>query len=91
MTDKVGWDAQRVADRKDPTMLTRTPHAPDNLSRRSLAQRRIRRTAPNRLFCSTNGCTTYLVPDEDGRRATCPICGLRRSIRADGAAAPRPH
>lgn len=72
-------------------MLTRTPHAPDSLSRRSMAQRRIRRTAANRLFCSTNGCATYLVPDVDGRRATCPICGLQRTIRRDAVAAPRPH
>jgi hypothetical protein len=73
-------------------MLTRTPHAPDSLSRRSTAQRRIRRTAANRLFCSTNGCATYLVPDEDGRRATCPICGLERAMRQDASAAvARPH
>jgi hypothetical protein len=62
-------------------MLTRSPHAPDSLSRRAMAQRRIRRTAPDRLFCSTNGCATYLVLDEGGRRATCPICGLRRRVR----------
>ena len=62
-------------------MLTRTPHAPDSLSRRAVAQRRIRRTAANRLFCSTNGCATYLVLDDDGRQATCPVCGLRRAIR----------
>jgi hypothetical protein len=69
-------------------MLTRTPHAPDTLSRRSLSQRRIRRTAGNRLFCSTNGCTTYLLPDEVGGGATCPVCGLRRRLRSaeDGGA-----
>jgi hypothetical protein len=61
-------------------MLTRLPHAPGSLSRRSQAQRRLRRTAPYRLFCSTNGCTTYLEPDPTGRRAVCPICGLQRSI-----------
>jgi hypothetical protein len=73
-------------------MITRTPHAPDALSRRTMAQRRIRRTAPNRLFCSTNGCATYLVPDDDGRGATCPICGLRRRTRdAAGTPAQRTH
>jgi hypothetical protein len=70
-------------------MLTRSPHAPGDLSRRSQAQRRMRRAAAFRLFCSTNGCTTYLVPDADGQRAVCPVCGLRRTIRADrGVAAP---
>ena len=73
-------------------MLTRTPHMPDSVSRRSLAQRRIRRTAPHRLFCSTNGCTTYLVLDDDGRQATCPVCGLRRRFRdAVEPEARRPH
>jgi hypothetical protein len=52
------------------------------LGRRAQAQRRLRRAAGRRLFCSTNGCTTYLVPDTDWRRATCPICGLRRSLPA---------
>lgn len=72
-------------------MLTRTPHAPDSLSRRTMAQRRIRRTAANRLFCSTNGCATYLVLDDDGRHATCPICGLERTVRQGASSALRPH
>jgi hypothetical protein len=70
----------RAAGRKE-SMLTRTPHAPGTLSRRSQAQRRMRRAAAQRMFCSTNGCTTYLMPDESGRTATCPICGLRRTVR----------
>jgi hypothetical protein len=53
------------------------------MSRRSQAQRRMRRAASQRLFCSTNGCTTYLVPDETGRHAMCPVCGLQRTVRAD--------
>jgi hypothetical protein len=52
------------------------------LGRRAQAQRRLRRAAGRRLFCSTNGCTTYLVPDADGHLATCPICGLRRGLEA---------
>ena len=64
-------------------MLSRSPHAPADLSRRSQAQRRIRRAVSQRLFCGTNGCTTYLVPDDSGRHAECPICGLQRTIRAD--------
>jgi hypothetical protein len=67
--------------RKDD-MLSRTPNAPASLSRRALAQRRLRRTAPHRLFCSTNGCTTFLVPDDSGEHAVCPVCGLQRTYRA---------
>jgi hypothetical protein len=73
-------------------MITRSPHAPDSLSRRTMAQRRIRRTAVNRLFCSTNGCATYLVPDDDGHGATCPICGLHRRVpNSPGTSSQRPH
>jgi hypothetical protein len=73
-------------------MLTRNPNAPGALTQRAMAQRRIRRTAADRLFCSTNGCTTFLVPDDDGGKATCPVCGLRRRIRSSaGDDHPRPH
>lgn len=79
-----GWPERthigRAAAERTP-MLHRNPHTNTDISRRSHAQRRLRRAAANRLFCSTNGCTTYLVPDEDGRRATCPVCGLQRRIR----------
>ncbi|MEX1296458.1 MAG: hypothetical protein AB1Z67_09835 [Candidatus Limnocylindrales bacterium] len=63
-------------------MLHRTPPTATDISRRSHAQRRLRRAASQRLFCSTNGCTTFLVPDDDGRIATCPVCGLHRRLRA---------
>ncbi len=72
--------------RKDE-MLSRTPNTPASLSRRAQAQRRLRRSAPHRLFCSTNGCTTFLVPDESGQRATCPVCGLQRTLQAPAVAA----
>lgn len=73
-------------------MLTRSPSAPADLSRRAHAQRRLRRTAPRRLFCSTNGCTTYLVPEASGRLAVCPVCGLRRDLRdARPVRDDRPH
>ena len=62
--------------------VTTRPPTTGMLGRRAQAQRRLRRAAGRRLFCTTNGCTTYLVPDGDGRRATCPICGLRRSLPA---------
>ena len=62
-------------------MLQRSPHSTTDISRRSHSQRRLRRAAAHRLFCSTNGCTTFLVPDEDGRTASCPVCGLLRRVR----------
>jgi len=74
-------------------MLTRTQHTPAAISRRTHAQRRLRRTAVNRLFCTTNGCTTFLLPDEEGLRAVCPVCGLERELRArhQERNAPLPH
>ncbi|MEA2025201.1 MAG: hypothetical protein U9O18_00775 [Chloroflexota bacterium] len=63
-------------------MFARTTHTPAGISRRSHSQRRLRRAAAHRLFCSTNGCTTFLVLDETGRRATCPVCGLQRTLRS---------
>lgn len=68
-------------------MLHRTPHHTD-MSRRSHAQRRLRRAAAQRLFCTTNGCTTFLLAEEDGRSATCPVCGLQRKLRAQPEAQP---
>jgi hypothetical protein len=70
-------------------MLQRTAHT--DLSRRSHAQRRLRRAAAHRLFCSTNGCTTYLVPDEEERTASCPVCGLQRTLRAQRNARQAPR
>lgn len=61
-------------------MLSRPTHTAASVSQRTHAQRRLRRSASHRLFCSTNGCTTFLVPDESGERAVCPICGLQRSM-----------
>jgi hypothetical protein len=64
-------------------MLTRTPHSPSQISRRGHAQRRLRRAATHRLFCSTNGCTTFLEPDQNGLTATCPVCGLQRGLGSE--------
>ena len=45
------------------------------------ARRRIRRTSHGSTFyCSTNGCTTYLVPDATSGLAICPVCGARRRL-----------
>jgi hypothetical protein len=44
--------------------------------------RRLRRrqATSNRLFCSTNGCASFLEIDVDGQQAVCPICGYRRRL-----------
>jgi hypothetical protein len=44
--------------------------------------RRLRRrsTATNRLFCSTNGCASFLEIDTDRHIATCPVCGYERRL-----------
>lgn len=61
-------------------MQTRTLHN-SNFNQFASARRRIRRaSAGHRLYCATNGCTTYLQADAGGHTATCPICGASRTI-----------
>jgi hypothetical protein len=45
-----------------------------------MRRQRRRSTAASELFCSTNGCATYLVPDPTTGAATCPVCGLVRRL-----------
>jgi hypothetical protein len=74
-------------------MLSRT-FTPAGLSQRSHAQRRLRRSAASRrLLCSTNGCTTFMVLDDAGTSATCPICGSNKRIKTPQPepVAARPH
>lgn len=59
-------------------MSTRTMRA-RALPLRSDASRRIRRLS-QRLFCRTNGCTTYLEVDRSRGMATCPVCGYSRLL-----------
>jgi len=44
--------------------------------------RRLRRrsTATNRLYCSTNGCASFLELDLERGSAVCPICGFERRL-----------
>jgi len=52
---------------------------------RASAMRRMRRrtanASSNRLYCSTNECTSFLVLDEATGTARCEICGLTRRVR----------
>jgi hypothetical protein len=62
------------------SMMTRTTTA--SVAGRSVAMRRMRRRAStaSRPYCSTNGCTSYLVVDPDTNVATCPVCGFTRHM-----------
>jgi len=44
-------------------------------------RRRTANASSNRLYCSTNGCTSFLVLDEATGTARCEICGLTRRVR----------
>jgi transcription initiation factor IIE alpha subunit len=54
------------------------------VGRASAMRRMRRRTAnanhPNRLYCATNGCTSFLVLDQATSTATCEICGYQRRL-----------
>lgn len=60
-------------------MSTRTMRAQSALSYRSGSSRRIRRLS-QRLYCTTNGCTTFLEIDRGHAIALCPVCGATRVI-----------
>jgi hypothetical protein len=50
---------------------------------RASSMRRMRRRVANasaRLYCATNGCTSFLVIDELGGVAYCEICGYHRRL-----------
>jgi hypothetical protein len=63
-------------------MNLRSEPFPLAVARRLSDRRRARRRRAQRreLYCRTNGCTTFLVPEPDGKTATCPVCGARRRI-----------
>ncbi len=49
---------------------------------RASSMRRMRRRSANagRLYCATNGCTSFLVLDEATGVAHCEICGYTRRL-----------
>ena len=61
-------------------MLTRA--TTNAVAYRASSMRRMRRraVAAGRIYCATNGCTSYLVIDELGGVAHCEICGYTRKI-----------
>jgi hypothetical protein len=58
------------------------PRTTTSVAGRSVAMRRMRRrtATANRPYCSTNGCTSYLVLDPASGVARCEICGYTRRL-----------
>jgi hypothetical protein len=52
------------------------------VANRASSMRRMRRRTANayRLYCATNGCTSFLVIDEATGSAHCEICGYTRRL-----------
>ncbi len=62
-------------------MLSRT--ATHGVAYRATSIRRQRRRATatyQSLYCATNGCTSFLVVDEQAKVARCEICGYIRRL-----------
>jgi len=61
-------------------MLSRTFHA-STIGRAASMRRLRRRSAANgRLFCSTNGCASFLEIQVEAGVARCPVCGFSRRL-----------
>ncbi len=61
-------------------MLTRA--TTNAVAQRASSMRPMRRRAvnANRLYCATNGCTSFLVVDDATGVARCEICGYVRKL-----------
>ena len=60
-------------------MLTRTYHS--SVVGRSASIRRMRRRSlSTKLYCRTNGCTSFLELQPELGRAICPICSYSRPL-----------
>jgi hypothetical protein len=61
-------------------MLTRTHHS--SVVGRSASIRRMRRRsiASTKLYCRTNGCTSFLEVQPERGLAVCPVCGYTKHL-----------
>lgn len=61
-------------------MLSRTSHS--SVIGRSASIRRMRRRSQtsSRLYCHTNGCTSFLELQPELGRAVCPVCGFTKHL-----------
>jgi LSD1 subclass zinc finger protein len=63
-------------------MISRSMTA--TMSGRAAAARRLRRRAVSstgRLYCTTNGCTTFMIVEEGSDIVRCPVCQAVRRLR----------
>ena len=60
-------------------MLTRTHHS-SVVGRQASIRRMRRRSMSTRLYCRTNGCTSFLELNPERGVATCPVCGYFRKL-----------
>jgi hypothetical protein len=60
-------------------MLSRSYQS--SMNGRSASMRRLRRRSMStRLYCRTNGCTSFLELHPERGIATCPVCGYTRRL-----------
>jgi hypothetical protein len=59
---------------------TRATRSVSPMTAHANSARRIRRTNHNHLYCSTNGCASFMQLDPASGVAKCPICGLERRV-----------
>ena len=61
-------------------MLSRTSHS--SVIGRSASIRRMRRRSmtTTRLYCRTNGCTSFLELQPELGQAVCPVCGFAKHL-----------
>lgn len=60
-------------------MLSRSYQSSIN-GRSASMRRQRRRSMSTRLYCRTNGCTSFLELNPEGGIATCPVCGYTRRL-----------
>lgn len=64
-------------------MISRSTNTLTSITQRQASMRRLQyqqRATTARLYCRTNGCTTFMNLDSLTGTATCPICGARRQV-----------
>jgi len=61
-------------------MLSRSLHTSAIGRAASIRRQRRRAAGSPRLYCSTNGCASFLEIDLDRHEAVCPVCGYRRHL-----------
>lgn len=60
-------------------MLSRT-YQSSVVGRSASIRRMRRRSMATRLYCRTNGCTSFLEIQPELNRAVCPVCGYTRHL-----------